>query len=407
MRTRPVVTAALLAAPLLLAACSGGSDDAAAGSTSPGEQVIELNETPMSAEDTALLDKAIAPKYKDYSQAFPAVWVGVWHPQRGAYVTALGEAEVGGAKATLDDFFRIGSVTKSMTATILLQLVNEGKLSLDDTVAKAAPAVATGHPDVADLTIRQLLGMTSGLPDYLNVPDGVVAGITEDPSRVWSADELIDAGLAGDVQPAGTAGYSTTNYIALQQVAEEITGTPLRDLIAQRITGPLGMTGTSLPANDDTALPDPASHGYLNGNCVAEIKADGGQAELGQDVSAWNASYGQGGGGAQSTISDLGRWGASMLGSALLSDEVAQERLSFTPLPEGVSYGLGIMDYGDGYVGHSGEAIGWQAQVAHDPTTGITIAAATNACSGADELFEAFRFRVTFALNPPSPEPSE
>ena len=208
----------------------------------------------MSAEDSAKLAAVIESTYSaDIAKDFPALWVGVWDPEKGAYTQAWGEAVVGGRKASVDDVFRIGSVTKTVTATVILELVDEGKLSLGDTVAKAAPKVAEAHPEVADLTVRQLLSMTSGIPDYMNVPDGVVAGVTKDPKTVWTADQLIDAGIGKGLQPAGTGGYSTTNYILLQEVAEEITESSLQDLVAQRVTGPLGMA--KLGASPQTRTP--------------------------------------------------------------------------------------------------------------------------------------------------------
>jgi D-alanyl-D-alanine carboxypeptidase len=172
------------------------------------------------------------------------------------------------------------------------------------------------------------------------------------------------------------------------------------------MTAPLGMAGSALPPNDDTALPDPAAHGYLNSSCIADVLVDGGTVEPGQDTTDWNASYGQGGGGMTSTITDLGRWGAAELGSALLADATAAERAKTAEVQPGLTYGLGLMDYGDGFLGHSGEAIGWQAQVVHDGATGMTIAMATNACAGADiYLFDAIRSLVPFALDPPPTAP--
>jgi D-alanyl-D-alanine carboxypeptidase len=392
---------AVVGACLLIAGC--GSTQGEEGATgSPSAFGVELNESPVSEEDAANLDLLLGNLAKNSAEQFPALWVGAWDTERGAYVRAWGEAEVGGAAATTEDVFRIGSVTKTVTATLILQLVDQGELGLQDTVAAAAPNVAEQHPEVAELTIAQLVGMASGLPDYMNVPDGIVAGITQDPSTVWTADELIDAGIAGGVQPAGTAGYSTTNYIVLQQIAESKTGSPIPELIAEQITGPLGMSSSALPPNDNTALPAPATHGYLNTQCAQEVAADGGSAPAGQDTSDWNASYGQGGGGMYATLTDLGRWGAAELGSALLSEQSANERLKYTTLPEGVDYGLGVMDYGDGFVGHSGEALGWQAQVAHNPTTGLTVAMATNACAGADSaMFETVRGLLAYTLTPP------
>ncbi len=109
-----------------------------------------------------------------------ALYVGVWDPARGAYVKAYGTADVaGGRAASIDDSFRIGSTTKTFTATVILQLVDEGKLALDATLADAAPGVAAKYPTIADRTIEQLLSMTGGIPDYTEVPDGVVAGVAD------------------------------------------------------------------------------------------------------------------------------------------------------------------------------------------------------------------------------------
>lgn len=393
---------------LLLAGCGSTDEDGASGSASASVAAAALPSTPMSADDAAKLDAAIAATYSpEVAKDFPGLWVGVWDPELGSYVKAWGDAVVGGAGASVDDAFRIGSVTKTMTATVVLQLVDEGTLSLDATVGSAAPKVAQAHPQVADLTIRQLLSMTSGLADYLNVPDGIVAQITKAPQTVWSADQLIDGGVQAGVQPPGTGGYSTTNYIVLQEVVEELTGTALGDLYAQRLTGPLQMADTALPPNDDTALPEQSAHGYLNQTCVDELQADGGSAQVGQDTTGWNASYGQGGGGVTSTITDLGRWGATGLGSSLLSAQTAAERAATKPVQDGLNYGLGIENYGDGFLGHSGEAFGWQTQVVHNPQTGMTVAMATNACAAADLfLFDSIRSLVGFTFYPPTIPPS-
>ena len=132
-------------------------------------------------------------------------------------------------------------------------------------------------------------------------------GASQDPTTVWTADQLIGSGIGRDVQPPGTGGYSTTNYIPLQEVAEELTGTSIQDLIAQRMTEPLGMTDGAAPERGHhpararrTRIPELGLHrgGQGRRRSVPE----------GQDPTDWNACYGQGGGGMQSTITDLGRW---------------------------------------------------------------------------------------------------
>ena len=81
------------------------------------------------------------------------------------------------------------------------------------------------------------------------------------PNCAWSADQLIGFGADGDVNPPGTGGYSTTNYISLQEIAETLTGQTIQQLIAERVSDPLSMTQTALPPNEDTTLPEPFARG--------------------------------------------------------------------------------------------------------------------------------------------------
>ena len=309
-RLTPLLGAALV---LALAAPVGAAD-------------VQLPTEPMSAEDTAAIDAGIASIMEAHPEV-PAIYIGVWDPERGVYQQAYGLADVAGKRAAaLDDHFRIGSISKTFMATVILQLIDEGKLALDDTVADVDPDLAERHPNLAGITIEQLLGMTSGIPDYMNVPDAAVAALIQAPRRPsGTADQLIGFGADGAVQPPGTGGYSTTNYIALQVIAETLTGKSIQDLIRERVTEPLGMTGTALPPNEDTTLPEPFARGYMSPACVDELVKDGAApVPVGTDTTDWNASYGQSGGGMHSTIADLGIWAASMSGSALLSDELGR-----------------------------------------------------------------------------------
>jgi D-alanyl-D-alanine carboxypeptidase len=190
-----------------------------------------------------------------------AAHVAISDPEFGDYAQAYGTVAIGGEEASLDDTFPIGSITTTFTAVVILQMVESGDLSLDATVGDLLPGLAAEFPDLAPLTVEQLLSMTSGVEDYLNVPDSVVAEIMADPMRVWEPEELIAAGIEAGVSPPGTPGYSTTNYIVLQLIAEAVGGAPLEDLIATMVTDPLAMENTYLPPADDTTLPEPFTHG--------------------------------------------------------------------------------------------------------------------------------------------------
>lgn len=355
---------------------------------------VLLPTEPMSEEDRAAIDAGIEAIAAEHPE-IPAFYIGVWDPERGAYQQAYGLADVVNERpAATDDHFRIGSISKTFGAALILQLVDEGLLSLEDTVADADPALAERFPEVAEIAIRDLLGMTSGIPDYMNVPDAAVAALTQAPDTQWDPQELIGYGIGSGLQPVGTGGYSTTNYIILQEMAETITGKSIQELVTERLTDQLSMPGTALPYNEDTTLPEPLARGYMSPACVGELVDDGAEpVPDGTDTTDWNASYGQIGGGMHSTIADLGTWAASMSGSSLLSDELAEQRIEMHDAALGVfTYGMGIMQFVEGFgsqYGHEGEAIGWEGWAGHNPETGQTTVVFTNTCSDSTPLFEA------------------
>ena len=126
---------------------------------------MRLPTMPMSTTDAAAVQQLIKPVVKSVLKLAPAVYIGVWEPGKGVFIHAYGNAVRGGARATLGDHVRIGSITKTFTATVILQLVAQGRLSLGGTVARYDPALANRFPPLRSLTIRQLLSMRSGIPD--------------------------------------------------------------------------------------------------------------------------------------------------------------------------------------------------------------------------------------------------
>ncbi len=389
-RNRLSTAVPVLVGLLLLAIPSGATAAPVAAAD------VQLPTEPMSEDDRAAIDAGIEAIAAEHPE-IPAFYIGVWDPERGAYQQAYGLADVANERpAAIDDHFRIGSISKTFGAALILQLVDEGLLSLDDTVADADPGLAERFPEVAEIPIRDLLGMTSGIPDYMNVPDATVAALAQAPDTQWDPQELIGYGIGSGsgLQPVGTGGYSTTNYIILQEIAETLTGQSIQELVQERLTDPLAMPGTALPYNEDTTLPEPRARGYMSPACIGELVADGAEpVPDGTDTTDWNASYGQIGGGMHSTLADLGTWAASMSGSSLLSEELAAQRIEMHDAGLGVfTYGLGIMQFVEGFggqYGHEGEAIGWEGWAGHNPETGQTTVVFTNTCSDSTPLFEA------------------
>ncbi len=370
----PLALAAILLVLCVLA--SGGPLARAATVTVP------LPSRPMSKADSHEVAMAVTKAWKKIHRAgaAPGLWVGVWDRDKGSWEGAFGNATRGGPPARTGDHLRIGSITKSFTATVVLDLVAEGKLSLEGTVEDFDPALAGEFPPLARVTIAQLLGMRSGIPDYLNVPDGTIKDIFETPNRVWAPAELIAMALGEKTERPGTPGYSTTNYIVLQLIAEAATRDRLESLIAERITRPLGLRDTALPAPADVRLPAPGSSGYVGEAGAREFRAFGAKgAKPGTDVSSWSPSWLQGGGGMYSTLHDLGVWAASGVGNALLPRRLAARRFATRPTPVG-EYGLGVQRLG-GLYGHTGETLGAETFALDDPKTGVTFVIAANETS--------------------------
>src|SRR5437773_4413636 len=160
--------------------------------------------------------------------------------------------------------FRIASNTKTMTATVIVLLAQEGKLSLDDPVSK----YVSGVPDGDKITIAELLNMRSGLYTYDDDPE-FWAILERDPTKVWSTAEVLAIAFTHPpyLPPGTDFHYSNTNYALLGLIAEKIDGKPLASFLQDRLFGPLGLKDTTLPATGSNTIPDPYSHGYLYGGC--------------------------------------------------------------------------------------------------------------------------------------------
>ena len=155
------------------------------------------------------------------------------------------------------DRFRIGSETKMFVSTVVLQLVGEGKLSLDDTVERRLPGLI---PNGSDITVRQLLNHTSGLYDYAE--DKAFLAQLDNRRKVWAPRQLIALGTAHKpaFPPGAKWGYSNTGYIALGLMVEDATGNTLGAELRERIFEPLRLRGTSFDTRPQIA--GRYAHGY-------------------------------------------------------------------------------------------------------------------------------------------------
>lgn len=314
---------------------------------------------------------------------------------RGEITATYGMTQLGGSTpVSLDDHFRIGSNTKTLTGTVILQLVQEGRIALADDVSKYRPDVPNGNR----ITIEQLLTMRSGLANYTTTL-ALNTALDEQPQRAWSPEELVAMGLAEPptFAPGDGWNYSNTNTLLLGLIAEQIEGKPLAQIFQKRLFDPLGLGETSYPDTTDASLPEPFAHGYMYSTNVDTMESSAlpsdqlAQAKAGtllpSDTTSLNPSWAGAAGAGISTIRDLAHWVQALGSGAVLGPTLQKERLASVqpvpvPLPD-PQYGWGIAKIGPLY-GHTGELPGYNSFMGYDPVQKVTIVVWTNLAPAAD-----------------------
>ena len=318
----------------------------------------------------------------------PGVMV-LLHTPQGRFAFGHGTTELGGrTPPRADTSFRIASNTKTMTAAVIVQLVQEGKMRFDDRVSRYVQGIPNGD----DITIGQLLKMRSGLYNYTSAPE-LAESLDRDPTRVWAPEELL--AIAFKHPPAFAPGreyeYCNTNYVLLGLIAEKLEGKPLADIFQDRLFRPLGMKATLLPASTSNAIPEPYAHGYLYGSSsyaladapypadfIAAAKA--GTLKPNDDTDQ-NPSYAFAAGGGISTADDLATWMRALVGGKVF-DAAYQRQWLDSPepqdprTPEGQRYGYGIslITFGPNRVYfHGGEMPGYNSFMGYDPVNDVTL----------------------------------
>ncbi|MFI1768298.1 serine hydrolase domain-containing protein [Streptomyces sp. NPDC020800] len=270
------------------------------------------------------------------------------------WTEAAGTADLrSGRPMNTTDRLRAGSVTKMFTATVVLQLAAEHRLSLDAPVDRYLPGVVRRNGyDGRRITVRQLLQHTSGLPDYLDAPEW------EHPERLryrhFTPRELVARAL--DLpRPRGAWHYATTNYLLAGLIVRDVTGRSPEEEITRRLIRPLGLRDTYWPG-DDTRIRGPHSRSYFTA-------ADGHRV----DGTDWNTTFGGVGGALVSTPGDLTRFTTALLGGRLLpAARLAEMRRTVAADPDrlwpGARYGLGLiaspLRCGGMWWGHAGTVPG-------------------------------------------------
>jgi CubicO group peptidase (beta-lactamase class C family) len=313
----------------------------------------------------------------------PGATVSITFSDGTSWTGAAGLADLAAETAMkIDDRFNIGSITKIFTSTVILQLTQEGKLTLNDTLDQWLPDIAKSITNGRQITIQDLLAHTSGIPDYLNDQPSLTTDLAANLSlatQPWPLETILANYIYGKPSkfaPGTTAadliqGYSNTNYLLLGKIIATATHESVEQQFQSRIFTPLGMHNTFY--QNPSQIPGGTTHGYID--------ADGdGKIDPKVDIDTFfvnildieNAA-----GAIVSTAADINRFTQGLLAGELLSPERFQKMT--TAIYPG--YGLGIvksqLPSGETVLGHSGSGIGWSGH-AYTVSTGATIAVFTN-----------------------------
>jgi D-alanyl-D-alanine carboxypeptidase len=233
--------------------------------------------------------------------------------------------------------YRVASVTKPFVATVVLQLVAEGRLPLSDTVERWLPGIL---PYGDQVSIRQLLNHTSGVPEYLLVPLLALYESRQGRFRSWTPQELV--ALVADqpplFPPGATYSYSNTNYVLAGLIVEAATGRTLRQELTGRIIRPLRLHDTFFPVNRPD-IPGRNAHGYSLPLSDQGPVLDGPLL----DFTVYNPSLAWAAGNLVSDLGDLTRFFRALLGGRLLSPGLLAEMTTTVPIGLGAGYGLGLL----------------------------------------------------------------
>jgi D-alanyl-D-alanine carboxypeptidase len=339
------------------------------------------------AELKATLDRAVNKAASD-SHLTGAI-VGLSIPGSMDFVRTLGVSDTKTKRPlSVDDHFRIGSVTKLFTGTAVLQFVDQGRIRLTDPISRYVDGVPSGD----HITIDMLGRMRSGLFDYM-ADDKFLERYLDEVRRgpdaaAFTPRELLDVAFAHPLRfaPGTKTEYSNTNFVLLGLAVERVTGQPFGEYLRQNILAPMGLSGTSYPRNG--VLPERYAHGYSSapeGDVV--------------DTSSWNPAVAAAAGQMVSTFTDLKTWLPAVARGALLAASTHADRLSrATELATGTSYAFAITDF-NGWIGHDGEIPGYITIAAYLPQRDATLVLLANSDADAGAVAQ-LATAVTSAVSP-------
>ena len=321
-----------------------------------------------------------------------AVVFGVWLGDRAILTGALGHSMTT-EPATTDMHYRIGGIAETFMSTLLLMLVEQGRIRLDDTIARWFP-----HLLAADqVTVRMLVGNTAGYVDYVTEDDFVQLQLAE-PFRTFTDDDLINYSVHNgkmNFVPGTSQQYSHTDNVILGQVIQRATGQSMKELYDKHIFGPLGMRDTQFPRGQE--IQAPVLHAFTMDRHVYE------------DCTYWNPSWGSTPALPTSNIHDLGRWGRILGTGRLISPAHFKEQIAPTSAGKGKNRPDLYFAYGfvvaNGWIIQNPSINGYSGGFAYNLASGVTIvveATKSEATTTDSSAFNILRKLVTY-VTPESP----
>jgi D-alanyl-D-alanine carboxypeptidase len=331
---------------------NGVVDAAPSKSTATGEPTTLTANERFSEANLHKVDEFVAQQMDQ--QDLPSVVVAVWTPGEGEYLTAQGKANLEtGEQRGLGQPFRIASITKTFTATAILQLVDKGKLETSDKLSRWYP----DFPNAEKITVDDLLRMRSGIPDFTD--EEFMKNWYAHPAADITAQDTIERSAKKVNQfkePGQETVYTNTNYVLLQEIVGKVSGEPLGDRIEEGILRPLGMNDSFYATED--GLPG-TLHGYSWDPQTKEF----------QDNTVLNPAVPGGAGAMVSTLSDLRPYAKALCEGDLLEPQTQEQRFKSDAIkgdPPFVRYGQGLVFLGD-WCGHNGTIFGFSSEMFYLP----------------------------------------
>ncbi|WP_345185406.1 serine hydrolase domain-containing protein [Microbacterium panaciterrae] len=375
---------------VVLLALTGCFGSGPSGTATPGSTTAPASTTAPVRGATADAVAQVVQKAMT-TDSLKAVIVRVTIGDKVVAMQAFGDSMTG-VPATTDMHFRNGAVAFEYVSTLLLEYVDEGKITLDDTIDKWMPTL----PEAKTVTLKMLTNQTTGYPDFETDP-GWTAAYNADPFHEFTFDERVKDAFNRPLQfaPGTNWSYSHTNFMILGHILSMIGGAPLDQLLQKKVLGPMGLTQTA--AYDTATIPEPVLHAFSSERRVALGVPP--SMPFTEESTFWNPVWGTPIGAAETTtITDMTTTAVAVGTGKLLSSKsfhamTDSTLIGFgTALPacagscftqvDGYNYGLGVVRSGSWQL-QNPLLSGYSATEAYLPSQKIAIAVATTFLPGA------------------------